>query len=127
MDEAVIAANVVVEEAVVGNVHSVILSSLSEGGRYTTPLPFIESARTSLDLLSGLDTCVLTGTKERWITVAAGVITHPIKEDVKKKFFSHPSLEKRVVTCIQPCLLLRRVFGFVALDRCVWQRRCDPS
>ena len=37
--------------------------------------------------------------------------THPIKEDVKKKFFSLPS-EMHVVTCIQPCSFLEGVLGW---------------
>jgi len=54
--------------------------------------------------------------------------TYPIKEDVKKKFFPVP-LEgtRRLVACIQPCLLTRGAFGFTALDRRVFQRRCQPQ
>src|SRR5262249_1752233 len=54
--------------------------------------------------------------------------THPMKEDVKKKIIL-PALkgDASVVTCIQPCLLLRGVFGFAPLYRCVFPRRCQPQ
>jgi len=35
-----------------------------------------------------------------------------MKEDVKKKIFSLPSKKTRVVSCIQPCLLVRGVLGY---------------
>src|ERR1700746_3277894 len=38
-----------------------------------------------------------------------------------------PSWGPRLVDCIQPCLLIRGAFGFTALDRRVFQRRCQPQ
>ena len=32
-----------------------------------------------------------------------------------------------LVDCIQPCLLIRGAFGITALDRRVFQRRCQPQ
>ena len=51
-----------------------------------------------------------------------------MKEDVKKKILPCPLWGKLdVVTYIQPRLLLRRGFGFAALDRRVFWRRGQPQ
>src|SRR5207245_9784408 len=61
------------------------------------------------------------------LSTPTGDSTHPIKEDVKKKFFSVPARDTRLVACIQPCLLTSGAFGFTAWDRRVFQRRCQPQ
>src|SRR5208282_4659908 len=38
-----------------------------------------------------------------------------------------PRGDTRLVACIQPCLLTRGAFGFTALDRRVFQRRCQTQ
>jgi len=54
--------------------------------------------------------------------------THPMKEDVKKKILPPPLRgDVSVVTYIQPRLILRRVIGFVALARRMFQRRYQPQ
>jgi len=51
-----------------------------------------------------------------------------MKEDVKKKILSPPLRgDVSVVTYIQPRLILRRVIGFVALARRMFQRRYQPQ
>jgi len=47
------------------------------------------------------------------IIFKGGDYTHPMREDVKKKFFPLPSREASVGTCIQPCLLVRGAFVFL--------------
>jgi len=49
-----------------------------------------------------------------------------MKEDVKEKVFS-PRGKPRLVTYIQPCLLLRGAFDFAAFVRRVVERRCHPQ
>ena len=62
---------------------------------------------------------------------SARVITHPVKEDVKKKTLLPSPLREAVWLASSPAsvlLLLRGVLGFVrALDRRVVQRRCQPQ
>ena len=54
--------------------------------------------------------------------------THPMKEDVKKNILLPPLRgDVSVVTYIQPRLILRRVIGFVALARRMFQRRYQPQ
>src|ERR1039457_3907186 len=45
----------------------------------------------------------------------------------EKKILPAPQEDARVVTCIQPHLILRGVIGLAVLDRRVFQRRCQPQ
>jgi len=51
-----------------------------------------------------------------------------MKEDVKEKILLRSLRgDPGVATCIQPCLVLRGDFGFTALVRRAWHRRCQPQ
>src|SRR5262249_45275034 len=63
----------------------------------------------------------------RWVVGKYRTGTHPIREDVKKKFFSLPSREASVATCIQPRLLIRGAFVFLHWIAAYFSGDASPS
>jgi len=98
-----------------------------------TRTPNLQRAKNSSMTGDGTMATVATRQKENLLTqtglLMEGVITHPVKEDVKKKFFPLPSAEGGGA-CIQPLpasALFLEGFWVYALDRRVVQRRCQPQ